>query len=162
MTEIERLQRELAGAEVAAYEAPESTRYAENQHVNAIRAQLHEAIEAANTPEQRQIEALNVQIGLLKRKVASLDASLEGARAANEQLRTVIGAHTGKPTNKAIGLLAMDLYAIRQNEDTLAKFVRAGDMEGALRVCINRGLPRAPAATLSEQVDRIGLPRMQA
>lgn len=157
---IEHLQRELAGAEVAAYEAPQGVN--EWPHVNALRAQLKAAIEAAKTPEQRQIEALNERIGMLERKVARLDASLEGARAANEHLRLIIGTHTGKPTGKAIGLLAMDLWSIRQSEDALAKFVRSGDMEGALRVCINRGLPRAPAATLSEQVDRIGLPRMQA
>lgn len=162
MTEIERLQRELAGAEVAAYEAPESTRYAENRNANALRGQLHAAIEAAKTPEQRQIESLNAQIGLLERKVARLDASLYNSRADNAHLRLIIGAHTGKPADKAIGLLAMDLWSIRQSEDALAKFVRAGDMDGALRVCINRGLPRAPAANLSEQVDQIGLPRRQA
>lgn len=157
---IEHLKREIAGAEQAAYEAPQGVN--EWPHVNELRARLKAAIEAAKTPEQRQIEALKDHIGLLELKVARLDASLEGARAANEQLRTVIGAHTGKPTNKAIGLLAMDLWSIRQSEDTLAKFVRAGDMDGALRICINSGLPRAPAANLTEQVDRIGLPRRQA
>lgn len=157
---IEHLKRELAGAEISAYEAPQGVN--EWPHVNELRAQLKAAIEAAKTPEQRQIEALKDHIGLLERKVARLDASLEGARKNNDQLRTVIGAHTGKPTNKAIGLLAMDLWSIRQSEDTLARFVLAGDMDGALRVCINRGLPRAPAANISEQVDRIGLPRMQA
>ncbi|MOA37672.1 hypothetical protein D3C78_1592870 [compost metagenome] len=103
-----------------------------------------------------------MQIGLLERKAARIEASLDDARKDNTHLRTIIGAHTGKPTDKAIGLLAMDLWSIRQSEETLAKLVRSGDLDGALRVCINRGLPRAPAANLSEQVGRIGLPRMQA
>ncbi|WP_288080351.1 hypothetical protein [Pseudomonas sp.] len=160
MDNIELLQQELEGAYQAAYASPQGT--SDWQPVNAAREKLNAAIEAAKTPEQRQIEALNVQIGLLERKAARLDASLQGSRKDNEKLRAVIGAHTGKPTDKAIGLLAMDLYALRKNEDDLAKFVRAGDMAGALRVCINRGLPRAPAADISEQVGSIGLPRMQA
>lgn len=157
MDTIERLQRELAGAEVAAYEAPEATRYAENQHANALRAQLHAAIEAAKTPEQRQIEALQAQIGLLERKVARLEASLSGARADNARLRELIGLHTGKPTDKAIGLLAMDLARIRQLEDELAEAVRAGDLERAQRICINRGLPRARPESLSADLQQIGL-----
>lgn len=157
MTEIERLQRELAVAEVAAYEAPESTRYAENQHVNAIRAQLHKAIEAAKTPEQRHIESLTEQAALLQRKINRLEASLDGAIADCKGLRHIIGLHTGKPTDKPIGLLAMDLAIIRTHEDALAEAVRAGDMEGAMRVCINRGLPRKRPESLAAELEQIGL-----
>lgn len=157
MNEIERLRQELAGAEVAAYEAPEATRYAENQHANAIRAQLNAAIEAAKTPEQRQIEALQAQVGLLERKVARLDASLSGSRSDNAGLRHIIGLHTGKPTAKAIGLIALDLARVRQLEDELAEAVRAGDLPSAQRICINRGLPRARPESLSADLQQVGL-----
>lgn len=157
MTEIERLQRELAGAEVAAYEAPEATRYAENQHANAIRAQLHAAIEAAKTPEQRQIEAMERETDRIARHVTRLEASLNGARNDNSALRHLIALHTGKPADKAIGLVALDLARIRQIEDQLAEAVRAGDLERAQRICINRGLPRAKPADWREELKQLGL-----
>ena len=160
MTNIERLQRELDGAYQAAYAAPNGS--ADWQHVNRIRAELNSAVEAAKTPEQRDIERLTAEVGLLQRKVNRLDASLTGAIANNDHLRVLIGAHTGQPTGKAIGLLAMDLELIRCLEDELANAVRAGDLEAAQRICINRNLPRPRPKTLAADIERIGLSRRTA
>lgn len=162
MTKIERLQRELAGAEVAAYEAPADSAGSEIRHVNDIRSQLHAAIEAAKTPEQRQIEALEREVARFDRHAKRLEASLNGSHRTVSELRHLIALHTGKPADKAIGLVALDLARIRQLEDQLAEAVRAGDMDRALRICINRSLPRAKPADLREDLQQIGLIGRQA
>lgn len=155
MTEIERLRLEIAAAEQAAFAAPRGVN--EWPLVNALRERLNSAIEDAKTDEQRQIEALQAQLAIMTRQAARLDDALAGARNANDELRHIIGLHTGKPTDKAIGLLAMDLANIRQLEDQLAVAVRAGDLARAQRICINRGLPRAKPESLSAELQQIGL-----
>lgn len=155
MSTIEQLRQELEDATQAANAAPRGVN--EWPRVNEVRRRLDAAIEAAKTPEQKQIESLTEQIGTLERKVSSLGDGLSAAHQVNAELRRLIGLHTGKPTDKPIGLLAMDLARIRASEDQLAMFVRTGDMEGALRVCINRGLPRARPESLTEAVKQIGL-----
>lgn len=160
MDDIERLRLELDGAYQAAQAAPQGVN--EWPRVNELQAQLNAAIEAAKTPEQREIERLTAEVGLLQRKVNRLDASLTGAIANNDHLRVLIGAHTGQPTGKSIGLLAMDLERIRCAEDELANAVRAGDLEAAQRICINRNLPRPRPKTLAADIERIGLSRRTA
>lgn len=152
---IDELRSELEAATQAAYAAPRGVN--EWPRVNELRAKLNAAIEAAKTPDQRQIEALREQIGRLERHVNCLDASLAGARNDNAALRHLIGLHTGKPTAKAIGLLGLDLARCRQLEDELAEAVRAGDLWRAQRICINRGLPRARPESLSADLQQIGL-----
>lgn len=155
MQTIEDLKRELEGANQAAQAAPRGVN--EWPRVNELQAQLRAAIEAAKTPDQRQIEALERKIGLLERKANRLEASLQGAIKSNGELRHLIGLHTGKPTDKSIGLLALDLARARQHEDELAAAVRAGDLERAQRICFNRGLPRAKPESLRSDLKQIGL-----
>lgn len=155
MSTIEQLRQELEDATQAAHAAPVGVN--EWPRVNQLRARLDAAIEEAKTAERRQIERLESLVSHLERQAAIRDTTIAAANEQIGQFRHLIGLHTGKPTNKPIGLLAMDLELIRASNDQLAMFVRAGDMEGAMRVCINRGLPRAKPESLTEAVKQIGL-----
>lgn len=155
MQSIDELRAELEAATQAAHAAPRGVN--EWPAVNKLRAELDAAIEAAKTPEQRKIEELQVEVDRLQRREYAARAALGDAMRANSDLRNLIGLHTGKPSDKPNGLLAMDLALIRTNEDLLAEAVRAGDLQRAQRICINRGLPRPNPKTLIEDLQQIGL-----
>lgn len=152
---IDELRSALESATQAAHAAPRGVN--EWPLVNELQAKLNAAIEEAKTPEQRQIERMQAEIDLLRRKIDRLTASLDGARKDNGRLRALIGMHTCKPTDKAIGLLGMDLAWIRHIEDELAAAVHACDLQKAQRICINRGLPRAKPTTLAADLEQVGL-----